>query len=54
MKINFELESINFFFFHYHMLANSETYWAAAAKKTTVMVSLNNFDGKLKITIPLL
>lgn len=53
MELSFESESITvqIYLCHYHRLANSETFWAAVFEKTRTMVSLGNFDGKLKITI---
>lgn len=55
MEISFEFRSIRIqiYLFHYHTLTNSDTYWAAVFEKTTMIVSLSNFDGKLKITIHL-
>lgn len=44
---------IQIYLFHYHTLANSETYSIAVFEKTRMIVSLSNFDGKLKITIHL-
>lgn len=44
---------IQIYLSHYHTLANSETYWAAAFDKIRMIASLSNFDVKLKITVHL-